>query len=392
MNYFRLFPFCSFVYTKTGGCIYDFSDGRMWTIDNDNCLMLQKAENNNRIVPNIFFDSLCKLNLGQYYDRKVWIDHRDYGANSSVHEITDSKTFIESLFIVYNECSLKCDFCDSKMNRSTGCKIHYADELLSTDDYFRIIDNVKLLGCNCIHHIGGDPIINKNKLNAIIEYSNASRLQQIVYTNGSRIDDSWIDYLSKNKVIVNFQFIFRDTKDAKKQLHLLQKLKESNVGLLATILVTSVNEEVLESVIATLKLLSIPFSLDTLVNPCNQRAKEWKKILGKGKQFTQHITAEGIALCKRFNTCLYGKMAILSDGIVIPCPMMDNYHVGNILKNQVQSILSSSKYTSIISMSKDKQDMCSECELKYGCTDCRAIEYNNSSRIEANDFCMKGSI
>ena len=72
-----------------------------------------------------------------------------------------------------------------------------------------------------------------------------------------------------------------------------------------------------------------------------------------------------------FNSCWNGKLAITAKGDVIPCIFARDEVVGNVRKNSIDEIKKGiiEKW----SITKDKIDVCKDCEFRYCCHDCRPI-------------------
>jgi len=79
-----------------------------------------------------------------------------------------------------------------------------------------------------------------------------------------------------------------------------------------------------------------------------------------------------------FNSCLNKKIAIDRNGLIRNCPSMRN-DFGPISKVKLQDVYHDETFQKIWKITKDKVDVCSDCELRYVCQDCRAyiVDKNN---------------
>jgi len=76
-------------------------------------------------------------------------------------------------------------------------------------------------------------------------------------------------------------------------------------------------------------------------------------------------------LSKNYNSCLYKKISVDVDGNIKNCPSMSTSY-GNISTTKLKEVLAKDEFKSIWNLNKDKIHVCSQCEYRYICTDCRA--------------------
>jgi len=79
-----------------------------------------------------------------------------------------------------------------------------------------------------------------------------------------------------------------------------------------------------------------------------------------------------------FNSCLNKKIAIDRNGFIRNCPSMKT-DFGPISKVKLQDVYHTNPFQKIWNINKDKIEVCSDCELRYVCQDCRAyiVDKNN---------------
>ncbi len=77
-------------------------------------------------------------------------------------------------------------------------------------------------------------------------------------------------------------------------------------------------------------------------------------------------------LNKKFNSCLYKKVSIDTEGNIKNCPSMVEIF-GNISNESVDAAVSSATFQKYWNINKDKISICKHCEYRYICTDCRAF-------------------
>lgn len=79
-----------------------------------------------------------------------------------------------------------------------------------------------------------------------------------------------------------------------------------------------------------------------------------------------------------FNNCLYKKIAVDKEGYVKNCPSMKERY-GHVAETTLTSVVQSDAFRKHWDITKDKIEVCKQCELRYVCQDCRAytIETGN---------------
>lgn len=80
------------------------------------------------------------------------------------------------------------------------------------------------------------------------------------------------------------------------------------------------------------------------------------------------------------NSCLYKKIGIDLSGNIKNCPLMGD-HFGNIYDISLEEALIKPGFKNYWNITKDKIEVCKDCEFRYICTDCRAY----TERTHQND-------
>lgn len=80
---------------------------------------------------------------------------------------------------------------------------------------------------------------------------------------------------------------------------------------------------------------------------------------------------------QHFNSCLSHKVSINKDGFICNCPSL-NARYGNIDSEKLSEVLNETDFRSTWSLTKDKITVCSVCEFRWVCPDCRAFTKGNT--------------
>jgi SPASM domain peptide maturase of grasp-with-spasm system len=91
-----------------------------------------------------------------------------------------------------------------------------------------------------------------------------------------------------------------------------------------------------------------------------------------GKMASFNYNLKHIQISKRFNSCLFGKIAIDKNGYIKSCLSIDE-KFGNIKSNKIANILSNKNYIGKFSIKKSDINTCKDCEFRDICTDCRTF-------------------
>ncbi|WP_130867977.1 grasp-with-spasm system SPASM domain peptide maturase [Chryseobacterium indologenes] len=85
-----------------------------------------------------------------------------------------------------------------------------------------------------------------------------------------------------------------------------------------------------------------------------------------------------------YNSCLHKKIAIDQYGNIKNCPSM-SHEFGNIKDTTLEVALHNPEFTKYWNLTKDKIEVCKDCEFRYICTDCRAYTertHNNKNGLD----------
>ena len=86
---------------------------------------------------------------------------------------------------------------------------------------------------------------------------------------------------------------------------------------------------------------------------------------------------------KRFNDCWGNKISIDTDGSIKPC-LWSKDSLGNIMEDNIKSMVISGKLDSYWFLTKDKIETCCECEYRYACSSCGVLSVNMSGSMTAH--------
>lgn len=400
MKYFRLHFFINYASGENGGCLYNMQTKKMIYITKENDAILQRAEQNEPINENeLFLKKLYDKNMGSFYDTPVIIERTRLGVAKEYERVATPKIIVHHAFIqVTNECRGECIFCDTTENvyTKTRCKKwNNEDARLCVEQWENIFTDLRNLKCEKITFIGGDPLLEFEKICTYVELAQKAGIENFeIYTNLNKLNEAQIAFIAERHITVNVQIIeLKDnspyTKIAKGNvIYNIKCLLEKGIKVQASILITRYNDSELETIISDLKktgisIIKLDFFYENM-NNCHFSEK-FKSEMYK-RQFFE-VDRANFAFLEKYNSCLYGKVSINLAGDVTPCPMMNDYKCGNVNEEELNVILSKSEYQNLIKMTRDKTGNCSLCAFKMNCIDCRAVERCATGKIDGVKYC-----
>ncbi len=91
----------------------------------------------------------------------------------------------------------------------------------------------------------------------------------------------------------------------------------------------------------------------------------------------------------KYHPCLGHTLAISYTGDVLPCPMMRGHKFGNVSTREIYAIFEK-EWEDIYKfwgLNLDKIERCADCEFRYTCIDCRALEECLTGKIDGKRLC-----
>lgn len=272
------------------------------------------------------------------------------------------KVYIE----ITNICNLSCSFCP---------KLERKAEFMKTEDFKKIINEVKEFTDYIYLHIKGEPILHPN-ITEFIDYAHHVGLKMNITTNGTILKPELLELDGLR------QFNF--------SLHSFEKNDMEGKKDYINSILNYANLAAKKGKICSLRLWNIKDDNMQINN--NDIFKEIENFFQLKLAISQFERGKGIKLAaniylnfeevfswpqlsnkiigdKGFCYGLNSHMGILVDGTVIPCCLDDNgiINLGNIKKNSLREILSSKRAIEITEGFKNRicvEELCKRCEFK----------------------------
>ncbi|MFH0931463.1 MAG: radical SAM protein [Candidatus Zixiibacteriota bacterium] len=302
-------------------------------------------------------------------------------------------------------CNLKCIHCYCNLSADD---IKAKSEELTTREVFCILDQLKEAGCLFLLFTGGEPLLRPDLLD-IYDYAKKNGFIITIFTNGTMVTQSLVNYLEKQRpftVEISLYGITEKTYERitgvqgsfNKCLKGIELLKGAGVSLKLKTMLLSINQEELKEIKAFVRNLGLSFSFDPILNPRldgnrspyayrvspeevvrwdiedDARKEAWKKYLGT---YSTNYENEQIF------TCAAGKSSFVINpyGNLSPCMMVRspayNLRNGNLKKGWSEFI------PKVIATKYSAFNKCRTCSDYVFCDRCPGWSFLETGNKEA---------
>lgn len=101
------------------------------------------------------------------------------------------------------------------------------------------------------------------------------------------------------------------------------------------------------------------------------------------------ITPDRFLHNKLYHPCLDRNISLEVDGSLSSCPFLPNETLINIRDSRsIRRIFESNRIFEHWRLSLSKVDKCQNCEFRYGCIDCRALEKTFTGNLYGKNLCL----
>lgn len=366
-------------YTKgfKNSIIYDSNNNEMYKVDNEASRLIDDMlDGNIKIEDNEFLKStLLDTNLVEY------------GIKPLSNAICD-KDYLDKVWLeLRKSCNMSCVHCYNSSNPNAENKC----ELMSKEQWFEIIKQLKEYNPKTVILIGGEPLMYKG-VDEIIEYirKNIPNTVIVLYSNLTLLTNKLLLVLKENdvKVVTSIYGSNADIHDRvttvkgsfDKTVNSIKLLKNNDISIKANVVEMSINENDIENTKTYIKELTGKDTKVDIVRNVKEgleylqpKATQKERVIRNVKNIS-NMTSDRYLKNMRGNYCWQGKINICYDGTVTPCIMFQgNKDVLSLRNNTLSKVLEDNVVKNYWSLSKDKIDVCKDCEYRYFCPDCRPM-------------------
>lgn len=192
--------------------------------------------------------------------------------------------------------------------------------------------------------------------------------------------DKIVDELN-TYAIPNVQIRIFEAINKEQLLELISKFSESKIKYIEFVLSNCFQKEFVNQIVKNNTKIGLFVLTDSLKKEI--RNIEQATIFETPEKISSHIqcgliqeeqfTIETRSYCEsiQFNSCLNCKLGIDINGNIKNCPSMSE-SFGNIENTSIEEAIKHPEFKKYWSISKDKIEVCKDCEYRHMCTDCRA--------------------
>lgn len=373
---FRLQPYCRLVEGAARAAIYNFQTGKVFSINHSAARIIKEccqspiaAESLQLCLP--FIEKLCTMGLGCWY-------------NNPTHDITyEIETpEIKNIDFLWLEltsaCNNRCLHCYSDSGPAA------AQNGISHQRWLDIIKEAAELGATAIQLIGGEPLLYPHWRDLVIAAHTKGFNYIEIFTNATLIDPDCINFFKEYNVNVATT-LYADnaaTHDAvtqhpgsfAKTMQAVHWMLEAGVPLRIASILMKTNQNEAQNIVNLLTRLGVEANPPDVIRPTGRGNDKsllpdnYTPVSIRPPFFTDEHTFN---LSHKYHSCLAGKIAITSQGDVIPCIFARNQLCGNILTSCLTEIMNNTLIRQIWATTKDCINKCKDCEYRYACQDCR---------------------
>lgn len=399
-RYFLLEKNCRLVKGARRGALYDLTGGDIYSIDEMDVPLLEGLEQYHPIdavvslVPGWesaaayrYLRRLQELGLGRF--RKIRRRQDKMPVEPPAHKI-------EFMWLELTRgCNLQCLHCS---NDSGPGEIH--TEVMGLEDWLRVLEEARQIGCRQVQFFGGEPFLVGDDLNELIRASRQMDYQLIeVFTNATLLTDERLAFLKAHGVQVAVSVYGKtpEVHDAvtqtpgsfKRTLGNLKKILAAQIPLRVAVVAMKQNQAHTAKTMRYLRKLGVSrISYDVVRaggRGCDPGLVSEQLAASRQKQkpIFAKVDAETFALRRYGHPCFFGKVYIAADGNVLPCPMAKSLVTGNVRETSLAAVVQGDCFKDAWGLSKDKIEVCRDCEYRYGCFDCRPKVEGETGALDA---------
>lgn len=312
--------------------------------------------------------------------------------NYEASELLPEASFQSAVDIVWFElrraCNLKCLHCYDNSAPSADNK----EDLLSLEQWENIVEQLKPFNPKTLVFIGGEPLLFKG-INELIEYSyNAlPQTRLVVYSNLTMLNDDNIRCFKECnvKAVTSLYANCAETHDAitqvkgsfEKTVSAVKKLKAADIAVKANTVIMKPNQHCIQQTAEFITDLTGSKPKSDVIRCVNDDLADLIPTKVANPHIIRSVNKIPRPSLKRItrgqsgHPCWQGKINISYNGFVSPCIMWQPEKTANnsLLSNSLYGVLEDYIKPVFWGLSKDKIDICKDCEYRYVCNDCRPI-------------------
>lgn len=379
MNY-QLGSGVYFVEGALNGALIDTTTGNVYSVNSEACQILSY-----QVLDEAYWTKLMELGLA--IRTKTRERH-----SLPRREIPTRPRFL--WLELLNRCNLQCLHCYASSDR-TSC---LSNAVMKHRDWKKALQEAYALGCRACQLTGGEVLLyrgaNKQDALDLAEYARKLGYRKVeIYTNGTLLTRPMVERIARKGISVAVtlysslanvhEAITQKPGSFKRTIQALCMLKEVDASVRVEVPLLKQNQHTVEETLALRASMGLKGRSPDPIRPSGRGSNpqlfpDVEYLAKYGLNLEPNFTAnkERLAIGTSLHPCLWGKLAILESGDVIPCVFSRRQDLGNLLKGlSIEAICNNPTTQTHWGNSKDNILVCKDCEYRYICGDCRPLAY-----------------
>ncbi len=367
----KYFHFNENVYLVDGYClstIYDINFSDLYSINKLTRDFIVQVISKGTLLNTLSQDE--SIILQKFIDYKILLSAEYPGTIEDIRKLKLNFPAKFAWIEVTRRCNMACTFCYEKSNPT-------CHEYMKFEDFETAIENLKEISVKRIQFIGGEPLLLKGQLKKMVLACREDFDFIEIYTNGILIDEDWCKFFQANNIhiatsihsylpeehdrIVSMQGAHKKVTKAVQMLKCFNiKYRIAAISSKSCILGEPQKDTFYHIIPVDQKVTGRADLGQYTFDMFRKKAitkKTQSKAFDKGK-LSKLVTG---------HQCFLKNIYIASNLTVYPCVMERRHNYGNLHTKRLSNMLNDD----LRFLSKDKIDVCKDCEYRYSCSDCR---------------------
>lgn len=407
MTYLQLLSAAEFSYFGKDGCVFHLFNQKRFPCDEKMAALLDELLQGKAYMESEYEEDFNHylsqlMEEGMLYPYSAPVYHEAYcsRSNMEIRGLFEEPPQMREIYIQgAKKCNYNCKFC--KINREEtivnyGCKSCIQWGELDTSDTVndRIGDIKRLLQ---LHHskitiLGGNPFLTweetQKMINVILQESALTEVH--IIHNGTMLSEEILYYLKTHNIYMEIMVFGYDNASCFEATgcetaynewnELLRCLQELNIDFE---LIPVGNGEKLDMIQKFIRN-ECHMPMDNIVE-ISETAKELRTAMSYSERIK--LPLDEFFDRKRYNRCLYGKLALTMGGRIQPCPMLEDT-LADLKEQNLEFIFQNQMIDKYWRMTRESVSVCGQCPYQWLCSDCmKTVLKINRKKEEAGWLC-----
>lgn len=389
MIYLQLLPNAEFSYYGDDGCAFHLLNHKRFPCDKKTAELLEELLRGKPYEESEyekdFKEYLSQLMIeGMLYQYQSPVYHEPYcsKSNMEIRGLFEEPPHMNQIYIQgAGTCNYNCKYCQLNPERTIvnyGCNscIQWGDLSKSYTINDRTKDIKRLLQ---LHHSkitisGGNAFLDwkatRTVLKAILQADSSTKIH--IIHNGSMLSEEILRFLSGQKIHMSIM-VFGFDKDSYCKItgkrtsyeefeELLKRFQELHITYELIPIGNGTNLKNIQEFVGNIHHMSVNNMVEISESKEKLRTSltyQERKMLPLDEFFDR----------KRYNKCLYGKLALTMDGRIQPCPMIEDVLV-DLKEQNLEYIFQNQQIDRYWRMTRKSITVCGHCPYQWICSDC----------------------